>query len=439
MLAEARTGTVNQVREAIRSVRNSSVCAANGHPSEVFELTARLRSRIALRRETYLQAMAWETGFIRRDCVEMLEAALQFLDYFPEYLADHRALDRAVPYTYPADGRTLRLQRHPYGVVAAITPQNAFLLLTLTVGLCALAVGNGVVIKAPSQSAWSAALLQEDIEEAAPSFTRFRLILASAPDFLRALYAERVRLLHYIGSSHHASDLLAEGYRQGIQVLIDGDGNGYLYVDRSYSPAQAASLIVAAATRYNGQTCTSVNGVLVEETIFEEVCAQTRGRMEALRWGDPFLAETDVGPLFSERRAEVILDTIHASGGEVHAGGARQGRLLQPTLVVAPNPDSALVREGVFGPAVWIVPTRGGSWREWFAANRYPLACGILSHDSARVETFLHTVAYARISINADPSVESVFEPWGAYPSSGLNPPSSWPEKYQRVVQIDEG
>lgn len=432
-IAQARLWTHEQVASAIRSVRNPR----NAYGSEACALAARLHARLTLRREEYLQAMGWETGFIRRDCTEMFEAALTFLDYLPDYLRDNRLTDCVMPYTYPPDGRLLHLHRFPYGVVAVIAPQNAFLLLTLIAGLCALAVGNGVVVKAPSQSAWSAALLQEDLDEAMDLSPDLRLVLASAPDFLHAAYAERVGLLHYIGSSHHAPDLLAECYRQGVHVLVDGEGNGYLYVDRSYPPDEAASIIITAATRYNGATCTSVNGVLVDEETFEEVLEEVAIRLDALRCGNPFDPMTDVGPLLSKRRGEDILATVHESGGEIRAGGTCEGNYLHPTLVVQPQPDSRLVREGVFGPVVWMAPTRGEEWREWFAANRYPLAGGILSHDTACIESFLSQVRYARLSINTDPSMESAFEPWGAYPGSGMNPPSPWPEKYQRTVQID--
>ncbi|HXG23316.1 MAG TPA: aldehyde dehydrogenase family protein [Chthonomonadales bacterium] len=432
-IEQAHLWTSEQVASAIRSVRDPR----NAHGFEALTLAAGLRARLTQRREEYLQAMGWETGFIRRDCVEMFEAALTFLDHFPDYLRDNRLADGAMPYTYPPDGRLLHLRRYPYGVVAVIAPQNAFLLLTLIAGLCALAMGNGVVVKAPSQSAWSAALLQEDLDEAVDLSPDLRLVLASAPDFLHAAYAERVGLLHYIGSRHHALDLLAECYRQSVHVLIDGEGNGYLYVDRSYPPDEAASIIVAAATRYNGATCTSVNGVLVDEETFEKVFEEVAVRLNALRCGNPFEPETDVGPLFSERQAEDILATVHESGGEIRGGGTCVGNYLRPTLVVRPQPDSRLVREGVFGPVVWMASTRGEEWREWFAANRYPLAGGILSHEPTRIESFLSQVRYARLSVNTDPSMESVFEPWGAYPGSGMNLPSPWPEKYQRIVQID--
>jgi acyl-CoA reductase-like NAD-dependent aldehyde dehydrogenase len=432
-LGQANLWTQEQVAQALRSVCRQG----DRHQSHAFALASGLRARLAQRQEAYLQAMGWETGFIHRDCVEMLEAVLSFLEHFPQYIGDNRPADRIFPYTYPRDGRLLLLRSCPWGVVSIITPQNAFLLLALVAGLCALAMGNGVVVKAPSQSAWSAALLQEDLDEAGEHSHYFRLVLASATDFLHAAYTEQVGLLHYMGSSHHAPELLVECFRHGVHVLIDGDGNGYLYVDSTYPPDEAASLIVAAATRYNGAICTSVNGVLVEEAVFEEVLEGVAKRLKTLRCGDPFDLRTDLGPLFSQKMAEDILTTLRESGGEIRTGGTRDGNYLHPTLVIAPHPDSRLVREGVFGPVVWMASTRGEEWCRWFANNYYPLAGGILSHNPVCIRTFLDKVRYARLSINADPSNESVFEPWGAYPGSGMNPPAAWPEKYRRVLQVD--
>jgi acyl-CoA reductase-like NAD-dependent aldehyde dehydrogenase len=91
----------------------------------------------------------------------------------------------------------------------------------------------------------------------------------------------------------------------------------------------------------------------------------------------------------------------------------------------------------VFGPALWIQPVRNGERASWLRANTFPLSDTILTRRAGQTRAFAMESRAARICVNADPSVESVFEPWGGYPPSGLNPVSIWIDKYRRCYQLD--
>ncbi|HXN07420.1 MAG TPA: hypothetical protein VN944_10195, partial [Nitrospiria bacterium] len=60
-----------------------------------------------------------------------------------------------------------------------------------------------------------------------------------------------------------------------------------------------------------------------------------------------------------------------------------------------------------------------------------------LSMDPDQIKTFVWRSRSARVCINVDPSMESMFEPWGGYPPSGFNPVSIWTQKYLQTFQID--
>ena len=144
-----------------------------------------------------------------------------------------------------------------------------------------------------------------------------------------------------------------------------------------------------------------------------------------------------VGPLFDSAQADRCLERMNTSGGEILCGGQTQGNLLLPTLVERPDPTSDLVREGLFGPALWIAPGERDEFAEWWLNNRFPLCAGVFS-PTPEASWWQHRLPnLARLCINGDPSLEYPFEPWGGYPASGVNPVGTWREKYLRVLQID--
>jgi acyl-CoA reductase-like NAD-dependent aldehyde dehydrogenase len=383
-------------------------------------------------------AMGLETAFVRADCTEVLDGALEYVREFPGYW--ERCVRPAValpPYELEGATRQIHLVCCAWGTVAVILPQNAFLILAVTTLLNALAAGNRVILRAPLQSARSAALLSVALEQAEPPDQAVSLVLSPARELLAALYrAPEPSLIHYFGSSRHAPPLLAEAFEHGKAALIDGEGNGWVWVGEDAAVAASVERLTAGALRYNGQTCTSINGAIIHPAIYRAVCDRLIEKWLGLKAGNPLAGVVDVGPLFDERQAEACEQQIRESGGQILCGGSRRENLLPPTLVEKPRPDSALVTEGLFGPALWIAPGDAATFHHLWRQNRYPLCAGVLS-PAAEAAAWAQLPNLARLVMNGDPSLEHVFEPWGGYPASGLDPVDHWPSKYQRRVQVD--
>jgi acyl-CoA reductase-like NAD-dependent aldehyde dehydrogenase len=86
---------------------------------------------------------------------------------------------------------------------------------------------------------------------------------------------------------------------------------------------------------------------------------------------------------------------------------------------------------------IWLAPVEQGAQWSWIKNNRFPLSDTILSRDVRLIRAMTIHSRAARICVNHDPSVESMFEPWGGYPPSGSNPVSRWIEKYSQAFQLD--
>jgi acyl-CoA reductase-like NAD-dependent aldehyde dehydrogenase len=408
-------------------------------PEETLGFLGRLRARLEQERSRMIELTLLETGFPLEQCAETVDGAIEYLQYFDRHVRDQQALSLRVPHSYASVAvREMRLLRRPYRRIAAMVPQNASLTLGVTIIASALHAGAAVLLRPSLQCGVSGELLAGLVEASQPPGSSVLIRNSLAREFLAAAcVTDEIELIHYIGSNRHALDVFQEAFAADKVCLLDGQGNGMVYVDRSFPVEEAARLIVSGATRYNGETCTSINGVLVDEFVYPELRDAVVAEMRTLQVGDPRRSDTQIGPLFSEKQAEELLASLKIGAERMLCGGERTGAYCLPTIAEGVRDRSTLVREGLFGPALWLQSIERGTLPSWLRANRFPLSDTALAHDEAQVDLLVTHSRAARICINVDPSIESVFEPWGGYPGSGLNPVSAWPDKYRRVYQLD--
>ena len=421
----------------------------NLNADELWRFTERLYNVLCEMERSLLQAMRWETAFTLADCQEVTAGSLQFVHDFRQSLQSiRRPLVAPIQYQIEAPAgssaaavaRRIRMVSSPWGTIAVILPQSAFLITAVTCLLNALAAGNRVILRAPVQGARSAALLALAIEQARPPHETVSIVQVKSKEFVTALNLSPMPcLIHYMGSSRYAPEIHADAFQHGNRAVIDGEGNTWVWIDQDADIPEVVEILTSGATRYNGQTCTSINGAMIHPAIYSEVRDALVNKWKQLRAGNPVADETvDTGPLLDELQSQWIEGRIQESGGKILSGGKREGSLLQPTLVEKPDQSSALVSDGLFGCALWITPGDQDVFVQWWPRNRFPLCAGVLSPSVDLTWWLMRLTNLARLTINSDPTVEHIFEPWGGYPESGLNPVGTWKEKYQRVVAIDE-
>jgi glyceraldehyde-3-phosphate dehydrogenase (NADP+) len=429
---------VNLLNEDERdALLSAQIAISRPNCEELKHFCERFLAALQAEHSDLLEATQLETGFIRSDCEEVLEGVLAYVRDFPDSLQDTETA--TLHYDSGPQKRQIRLVSTAWGTVAVVLPQSAFLILGVTCMLNALAAGNRIILRAPLQCARSAALLSEALQAAQPPQNAISVVLTRGKEFTDALFrSSSPQLLHYMGSSRYASSLLSESFTHTKPSIIDGEGNVWVWAAEDADPDLVAQILTEGALRYNGQTCTSINGAVIHPTIYEAVKQHLMTRWTQLKAGNPLTEDVHVGPLMDEEQSAWCERRVQESGGTVLRGGTREGNLLHPTLVEKPDWNSDLVTEGLFGTALWIAPGDAEEFAVQWQHNRYPLCAGVLS-PSADTNYWLQRLSnVARLCLNGDPSIEYIFEPWGGYPASGVNAVSTWLQKYQRVVAIDE-
>src|SRR5205823_10660200 len=114
---------------------------------------------------------------------------------------------------------------------------------------------------------------------------------------------------------------------------------------------------VLGAYGYGGQSCISVQRILVEEAAYDKFLAALVARVQKLKVGNVLDESTDVGPLISTDAAQRVMDWIEQAvrdGAKIVCGGHRNGAMVTPTILTNTKPSMRVNCMEIFGPVVTV-------------------------------------------------------------------------------------
>ncbi len=407
--------------------------------SEVFPFLQRLSENLDERRSEVIQMLCTESGFVRRDGEDLIDQGISFLREYKRFFDEQCTFSKDFSLETASGLRNpTRIVAFPYGVVAAVLPANAVLQLILIIIANSLAAGNQLVIRPSSQSTLIAGLLSELIHDAIVPGNAVQIINCDSRDLVREALIARVDLLHFFGSSQLYPTVSEQCASAGVNLIYEGQGNVIAVVAENASMADSLEICKRAAIRFNGETCTSINGILVPKDTFSIFVESLQDSFDRARTGDPKDLATEVGPLFSENQIAHLLNLVKDADATCPTIQRSTPNLMSPLLITRVTQDSQLAREGFFAPAVWISAYENpDEIIPFLRKNVYPICHTVFTSDleaADHLSTKLSNIA--KIVINEDPSREVFAEPWGAYGHCGNGKVSTWLEKYTRTVQI---
>jgi len=319
-------------------------------------------------------------------------------------------------------GRLGLTRRFPIGVVAGITPFNFPLNLTAHKIAPALAAGNSIVIKPASQTPTPAIMLAEIAAAAGAPPGAVNVLPAGAETVQPLVTDPRIRMLTFTGSPAVGWDLKRLAGKK--KVTLELGGNAAVVVCASADLDYAADRILAGGYGYAGQSCISVQRVLVETSVFAPFLDLLLGKVRALKVGDPLDPATDVGPMISgaeAERAEGWIREAVEGGAKVLTGGRRDGPVLEPTVLTGTTRDMKVNCREIFAPVVTVSP-----FEEFDAALRmvndspYGLQAGVFTRDAEAAWTAFETLEVGAVMINDVSTFRVDHMPYGGVKDSGF-------------------
>jgi acyl-CoA reductase-like NAD-dependent aldehyde dehydrogenase len=319
--------------------------------------------------------------------------------------------------------------RRPVGVVGAIAPWNAALILSARAIAAPLALGNTVVLKPSEWSPQVGGLLWGEVFAEAGLPEGVLNVVTHAPGEAQPIGDElvenpSVRRLNFTGSTATGRKLAEAAGRQLKRVVLELGGYNPLIVLADADLEYAVNATTFGAFLHQGQICMSARRIIVERPVAEEFVARLAEKTRGLKVGDPKEPDTIIGPVINGDALETIkarVDAAVQSGAKVLAGGAAEGACFQPTLLADVPADSEFANNETFGPVAAIeVVDSAEEAVERANATAYGLSSGIITTDTDRGLALAQAIDAGIVHVNDQPVGDEPQMPFGGVKDSGF-------------------
>lgn len=313
-------------------------------------------------------------------------------------------------------------KRYPIGACSFISPFNFPLNLTAHKIAPALAVGCPFVLKPASKTPISALLIGEVLAETELPKGAFSILPCSRKGAELFTEDERLKLLSFTGSPSVGWDLKARAGKK--KVVLELGGNAAVIVDEDTHIDDAVSRIVFGAFYQSGQSCISVQRILVHEKIYATFKKKLVTETQNLKTGDPKDESTFIGPMISEEEANRLDGWIQSAisrGATLLCGGKRKGATLEATLLENVPKDEKVCAEEAFGPvAILSQFTDFDKALSEVNESEFGLQAGIFTKDIYRIYKAWDTLDVGGVIVGDVPSWRVDHMPYGGVKNSGL-------------------
>ncbi len=319
-------------------------------------------------------------------------------------------------------GRWGIVRRFPLGPIAGITPFNFPLNLVAHKVAPAIAVGCTMIIKPAPQTPLTALLLAETVQAAGWPDGALNVLPLSNEDAGLLVADDRLKMISFTGSAAVGWQIKKNAGKK--KVILELGGNAGVIVHSDADLAYAAERCVAGGFNYAGQSCISVQRILVERSVSGKFIDLLLEGVKKLKIGDPLDESCDLGPLIRESDAIRASDWIQEAvrgGARLLCGGQRQGPMLEPTVLTGTRSEMKVNCQEIFAPVVTVEPydTFDDAVRQ-INNSPYGLQAGIFTRDVKLLFQAYEELEVGGVIAGDVPTFRIDNMPYGGVKESGL-------------------
>jgi acyl-CoA reductase-like NAD-dependent aldehyde dehydrogenase len=314
-------------------------------------------------------------------------------------------------------------KRVPLGPCSFISPFNFPLNLAAHKIAPALAVGCPFVLKPASLTPLGALMIGEVLAETDLPRGAFSILPCRRDGADRFATDPRLKLLSFTGSPEVGWQLKAKAGKKAVILELGGNAACIVHSDADLEDAVRRNVI--GGYYQSGQSCISVQRILVHRDVYGEFRQRFVAAVAQLKAGDPREEDTFIGPIISDQecsRIEQWVDEAVAAGARVLTGGRRGDRNLYEATVLENVPkDARVCCQEVFGP-VTMLRAYDDFEQALDAVNdsAFGLQAGVFTRDIYRIQKAWDVLEVGGICINEAPSWRVDHMPYGGVKDSGL-------------------
>jgi len=319
-------------------------------------------------------------------------------------------------------GRWGIVRRFPLGPIAGITPFNFPLNLVAHKVAPAIASGCSIILKPAPQTPLCSLLLAEVVQQAGWPDGGLNVLPLSNDDASLLVTDDRLKMISFTGSAAVGWQIKKNSGKK--KVILELGGNAGVIVHNDADVSYAADRCIAGGFGYAGQTCISVQRILVEQSVYGKFTDQLLTGVKNLKTGDPTEETTDVGPLIRESDAIRATDWVQEAvrgGARLLCGGHRKGSIMEPTVLTGTKQDMKVNCQEIFAPVVSVEPyTDFNDALKQVNHSAYGLQAGIFTRDAKLMFQAYEELEVGGLVAGDVPSFRIDHMPYGGVKDSGL-------------------
>lgn len=337
-----------------------------------------------------------------------------YADHVEEFLKDRN---------YATDRYKAIVRYEPMGVILGVMPWNFPFWQAFRFAIPTLLAGNTIVLKHASNVPKSAQLIEEIFLEAGFEKGFYQNLPLESKNIQKVIEHPFIKAVSLTGSEKAGSSVAAVAGKEIKKSVLElGGSNAFIVMDDADLDA-ILDKAINARYRNAGQSCIAAKRFLVQDGIYNAFLEKFTDKVKALKMGDPFDEETEIGPMARVDLAEELEQQVKKSvelGAKIITGGNRKETYFEPTILTEITSEMPVFKEETFGPVAVIMKIK--SFEEAVKLSNlttFGLGVSICTSNvekySSQVHLFEEGAVFFNELVRSDPKL-----PFGGVKKSGF-------------------
>lgn len=402
-------------KEAFDNMRTAFGSLKNTKLEDRLKALGELRDHIVASREIVIESLMTECGKTRTDATIEILGAMDWLRWLEdnayEFLKDEK-----VPTPLTLLGKKSKIFHEPLGAILIIAPWNYPFHIGITQIFTAFACGNTVVYK-PSEITPMRGIY-EKLLAAVPMIGNAVEVVYGSGKLGGELIEQRPEKIFFTGSTRTGIAISKQAADYLIPVDLELGGKDPMIVFEGASIKRAAAAAIWGAFTHNGQSCSAVERLYVQDTIYDELVAELKSETAKLvQRTEDNDGDVDLGCLTVDFQFNIVRDHVDdakAKGADILIGGEvidEEKLLYQPTIILNATTEMKAVSHETFGPVMPVIKFSTEEEALRLANDsEYGLQGSVFTADMEQGERVARAMEVGGVSINNVNMVEG--NPW---------------------------
>ncbi|MBO8158900.1 aldehyde dehydrogenase family protein [Thermosyntropha sp.] len=364
-------------------------------------------SKIKNIREEFALLEMWEIAKPYPSCLDEFDRTVRYIE---DTITSLQNLDKKSSGIISVENFVAQVRRTPLGIVLCMGPFNYPLNETFAMLIPALIMGNSVIVKPPRYGALCLSLFMPAFACSFPKGT-INFINGDGEGIIGPIIKSgEVNALGFIGSTQVAK-LLINQHPHGnrLRTILGLEAKNPAFILSDADLEKASKECVKGALEFNGQRCTALKHIWVDEKITEKFLQIFCNEVDSLKCGMPWEEGVTVTPLPEKNKVEwlgeLVEDAVTKGARIINKnGGKSSGNLYYPTVLYPVTSDMKIYHVEQFGPVIPVSSFADiDELKDYLFTSDYGQQASIFSTSAAKAIPLLDILVHqvSRVNLNS--------------------------------------